>query len=109
VASAELEAAGADVIGANCGMGIEFTIPVCERIRRVTKLPLWAKPNAGLPEIVNGKVVYNILPDQFAEQTLKLRDAGANFIGGCCGTSPEFIRVLARALRSGKQTTARNT
>ena len=102
VAAAELEDAGADVIGANCGMGIEFTIPVCERLRKVTKLPIWAKPNAGLPEVVNGKVVYNIMPAQFAEQALKLREVGANFIGGCCGTSPEFIRVLKQALRSRK-------
>jgi 5-methyltetrahydrofolate--homocysteine methyltransferase len=101
-AAAELADAGADVIGANCGMGIEFTIPVCERLRKVTKLPIWAKPNAGLPEIVDGKVVYNIDPARFAEQTLKLRDAGANFIGGCCGTNPEFIRVLKQVLGSRK-------
>lgn len=100
VAATALEEAGADVIGANCGMGIEFTVPVCERLRKATKLPIWAKPNAGLPEIVNGNVVYNILPAQFARQTLHLREAGANFIGGCCGTSPEFIRVLRQALRA---------
>ncbi len=99
-AAAELEDAGADVIGTNCGMGIEFTLPVCERLRKATKLPIWAKPNAGLPEMVDRKAVYNILPAQFAEQSLKLRDAGAQFVGGCCGTNPEFIRVLKEALRT---------
>jgi 5-methyltetrahydrofolate--homocysteine methyltransferase len=93
-AARELQDAGADVIGANCGVGVEFILPVCRRLRAATNLPVWIKPNAGLPEVVNGVVVYNTTPAQFAAHALKVREAGANFIGGCCGTSPEFIRVL---------------
>lgn len=85
---------GADVIGANCGMGIEFILSVTKRLRAATDLPLWIKPNAGLPEVVEGKVMYNITPAQFAGHALNVRAAGADFIGGCCGTSPAFIREL---------------
>jgi methionine synthase I (cobalamin-dependent) len=97
-AAQQLKNEGADVIGANCGMGIEFILTVCKRLRAVTDLPVWIKPNAGLPEYVNGKVIYNITPAQFATYARKVRDAGANFIGGCCGTSPDFIRELKISL-----------
>jgi 5-methyltetrahydrofolate--homocysteine methyltransferase len=62
----------------------------------VTGLPIWIKANAGLPEIVDGNTVYRQLPDVFAEKARELVEIGANFIGGCCGTSPDFIRALAR-------------
>jgi 5-methyltetrahydrofolate--homocysteine methyltransferase len=89
-----LTAAGVDVIGSNCGQGIDGFIPICKRMRAVTDLPLWMKGNAGLPELVDGKAVYSQTPDEFAESALGLIAAGANFIGGCCGTSPDFIRAL---------------
>jgi len=90
----QLIAAGADIVGANCGQGIEGFIPICKRMRAVTTLPLWMKANAGLPEIVDGKTVYLQTPEKFAESAKELIAAGANFVGGCCGTTPEFIRVL---------------
>jgi len=90
----QLTAAGADIVGANCGQGIDGFIPICRRMRAVTTLPLWMKANAGLPEIVDGKTVYSQAPEKFAESAKELLAAGANFIGGCCGTTPEFIRVL---------------
>ena len=96
MAAVELEQEGADVIGANCGMGVEFFMPVCTSLRAATKLPVWIKPNAGLPEIDNGKVVYHTNPAKFADHAGRLVSAGAQFIGGCCGTSPDFIRELAR-------------
>ncbi|MFO0930518.1 MAG: homocysteine S-methyltransferase family protein [Gemmataceae bacterium] len=94
-----LTAAGADVIGANCGQGIAGYVEVCRRLRAATDRPVWIKANAGLPEIVDGEIVYRITPAEFAADALRVRDAGAAFIGGCCGTSPPFIRAVAAALR----------
>ncbi|MDE2126784.1 MAG: homocysteine S-methyltransferase family protein [Armatimonadetes bacterium] len=97
-AAAELEAAGADAIGANCGDGAEQLIAVTTRLRAATRLPLWIKPNAGLPVLENGRAVYRTSPDDFAAHCCRLVDAGAGFIGGCCGTAPAFIAALHDAL-----------
>ncbi|HMA94031.1 MAG TPA: homocysteine S-methyltransferase family protein [Polyangiaceae bacterium] len=91
---------GADIIGANCGRGVEAYIPICERLRAATPLPLWFKANAGLPQLVDGRATYAITPDQFATGALELAAKGANFVGGCCGTSPAFIRAIAQRLPS---------
>lgn len=93
VASAFTDA-GADAIGANCGQGIAGFIPVCRRLRASTRLPIWIKANAGLPELVDGKAVYSMTSGDFAKHVPALIEAGADFIGGCCGTTPEFIRGL---------------
>ncbi|HSQ74806.1 MAG TPA: homocysteine S-methyltransferase family protein [Bacteroidota bacterium] len=95
----ELAAAGADVIGANCGLGMEGYIPIARRLRAATHLPIWIKPNAGLPEMVEGKVTYRTTPEEFARQAIALRDAGVAFVGGCCGTSPQFVHALSTTLR----------
>ena len=92
--------AGADIVGANCGQGIDGFIPICQRMRAVTSVPIWMKANAGLPEIVDGQTVYRQTPEHFAESAQKLLAAGADFIGGCCGTTPEYIQALHR-IRSG--------
>jgi len=97
-AAAELTRAGAQVIGANCGIGIEAYIPVCAALASATDRPIWIKPNAGLPELVDGKVVYRMTPDRFASHAPALIAAGARFIGGCCGTTPEFLVALRRQL-----------
>lgn len=97
-AALALTQAGASVIGANCGQGIESYIGICERLHRSTSLPIWIKPNAGLPVVVDGKTVYNTTPEEFAAHGEMLVRAGASFIGGCCGSNPEFIRVLSRRL-----------
>jgi methionine synthase I (cobalamin-dependent) len=95
VAAAELTATGADVIGANCGQGIESYTALCQRLHQSTSLPIWMKPNAGLPELVEGGGTrYHTAPETFARHVPALLAAGANFLGGCCGTSPEFIRAL---------------
>jgi 5-methyltetrahydrofolate--homocysteine methyltransferase len=90
--------AGADAVGANCGVGIEQLVPLCRRMHTATHLPLWMKPNAGLPEMVAGAVQYRTSAEQFASLVPSLREADADFIGGCCGTDPEFIRAAAAAL-----------
>jgi methionine synthase I (cobalamin-dependent) len=93
-----LSEAGADAVGANCGQGPEGFLPVCQRMRQLTTLPVWMKPNAGLPTMVNGVSTYTTGPEAFATEAAKLVDAGADFIGGCCGTSPDYIRALAAKL-----------
>jgi methionine synthase I (cobalamin-dependent) len=98
-AAAELTAAGADVIGANCGVGIAAYVPICRRLRAATNRPIWIKPNAGLPELVDGRVVYRTSPEEFAGHAPALVGAGASFVGGCCGTTPAYIRALGEALR----------
>ena len=97
-ASEEFKVTGADVIGANCGMGTEYIVSICSRIRSTTNLPIWIKPNAGLPEVINGRVTYNSTPESFAGYAQRTADAGENFIGGCCGTNPEYIRALKHVL-----------
>jgi 5-methyltetrahydrofolate--homocysteine methyltransferase len=92
--------AGVDAIGVNCGQGIKGFIPICKRMRSLTNLPLWMKPNAGLPTMEHGVAKYTTGPREFADDAVELVKAGANFIGGCCGTSPEYIRAIAE--RTGK-------
>jgi 5-methyltetrahydrofolate--homocysteine methyltransferase len=97
-AAAGLAEAGADVIGANCGQGPAGYIPICRRMSAATDLPLWIKPNAGIPELVNGRTVYRTTPGEFAVQIPSIIEAGASFVGGCCGTTPDFIRAVASKL-----------
>jgi 5-methyltetrahydrofolate--homocysteine methyltransferase len=98
-AARALAQAGADVIGANCGQGIDTLIPICQRLKSASSRPIWIKPNAGLPDLVDGLPVYHTTPDEFAAHAPRLIDAGARFIGGCCGTNPEFIQALHRACK----------
>ena len=97
-AAKQFTAAGADVIGSNCGNGIGAFIPICQELRAATALPIWIKANAGQPEYADGKVVYRITPEEFAGHAPALRDAGANFIGGCCGTTPDHLRTVISIL-----------
>jgi methionine synthase I (cobalamin-dependent) len=94
-----LAEAGADVIGANCGLGMDGYIPIARRLRAATQLPIWIKPNAGLPDLTDGKISYRTTPEEFATKATMLREAGVAFVGGCCGTSPAFVAALARSLR----------
>jgi 5-methyltetrahydrofolate--homocysteine methyltransferase len=87
-------AAGAALIGANCGGGIDTYVELASTLRKLTDLPLWIKANAGLPELVDGKPVYRMTSDAYASHVPCLLEAGVNVVGGCCGTSPEFIRKL---------------
>jgi 5-methyltetrahydrofolate--homocysteine methyltransferase len=98
-AAEELAAAGAAAIGTNCGRGAEQIHPVCERLRAATGLPLWIKPNAGLPELIDGRAVYRTPPEEFARHMQGIVAAGANLVGGCCGTTPDHIRALVAILR----------
>ncbi|HSW45675.1 MAG TPA: homocysteine S-methyltransferase family protein [Phycisphaerae bacterium] len=97
-ATEALTAAGADLIGCNCGIGIDNYIVVAGKLRAVTDKPIWVKANAGLPEVVDNKIVYQMKPNEFAEKVKLLTQAGANIVGGCCGTSPDFIAAIRKAL-----------
>ena len=91
-------ALGVDAVGANCGQGPDGFIPICRRMRAVTDLPIWMKPNAGLPDIIDGQVVYNTTAADFVKLVPELIDAGANFIGGCCGTDGSYISAIREYL-----------
>ncbi len=89
-----LEREGADVVGANCTLGSREMIPLAETIRHCTGLPVIIEPNAGKPRLEGGKTVYDQDPEEFAEDVQAMVEAGINAVGGCCGTTPEFISVL---------------
>ena len=90
--------AGADVVGSNCGQGIAGFVKICTRLKATTDLPVWVKANAGLPELIDGHTVYAQTAEEFADYVPQLTDAGATFIGGCCGTTPEFIAAVKAKL-----------
>ena len=93
-------AEGASFVGANCGVGIESYIQVAQEFARCGKdLPIWIKGNAGIPEVgPDGRTVYKATPETFAKAAPLLVEAGARFIGGCCGSTPAHVRALAGAL-----------
>jgi 5-methyltetrahydrofolate--homocysteine methyltransferase len=87
-------AAGASVVGANCGGGLDSYVKLAPVLRRLTELPVYIKGNAGLPELENGKPVYRMSPETFVSYAPKLLEEGVTIIGGCCGTGPEYIKKL---------------
>jgi len=97
----EITGAGARIIGANCGNGIRDMIGIVKEIRRVNKtIPILVHANAGMPVYKAGKTIFPESPEQMAEFITALADAGANVIGGCCGTTPEHIRRIAEIIRN---------
>ena len=91
-----LIAYGADIIGANCGSGFEDMVEIVRLIREVSpKIPIMIQANAGLPIFENDKLVYSETPEKIKGIIPKVIDAGANIIGGCCGTTPEHIKVIS--------------
>ena len=103
----ELAAAGADVIGANCGAGPGEVLRIVQRLATATDRPLAAYANSGFPEYHEGRYLYRATPDYFAERGAEMAAAGAHLVGGCCGTTPEHVRRLAERLR-GLRPTARS-
>ena len=97
-----LEGMGADMIGANCSLGPRELRPVIEELISVASVPVAVKPNAGLPKVVDGATVYDVSHDEFAAELLSLHTLGARALGGCCGTTPEYIKSLKNALGGAK-------
>ena len=93
-----LQSLGVDVVGINCSTGPEDMIPLVQQMAAVAKIPLLAKPNAGLPILEDGVTVYKMTPEEFANDCEKLFEAGASVLGGCCGTTPEHIAALTAKL-----------
>ena len=95
-----MEENGADVIALNCGSGVDISwaARAVERYRRISDLPTMAQPNAGLPELVNMKVVYRQTPEEMTAELSALISAGANIVGGCCGSSPAHLRLFRKLL-----------
>jgi len=93
-----LSEAGADLLGTNCGNGIEQIVEIIAEMRRYTDKYLVAHPNAGLPRLVQGKTVFDQTPDVMAQHVPALIKAGANIIGGCCGTNPKHIAAIAEKI-----------
>jgi len=95
-----LTAAGADIVGSNCGNGIENMVKIAEEYRKHTQLPLIIQSNAGLPEMQDGRLIYCESPEFMAEKCKLLIDAGVSIIGGCCGTTPAHISAFRRVVDS---------
>ena len=95
VMSAIMEGLGVDCVGINCGLGPEQIGEMMADLAEISSIPIMAQPNAGLPQIENGKTVYKVTPEEFAEQSEKMAKLGASVLGGCCGTTPDHIRCLA--------------
>lgn len=98
-ACAMVEGLGADVIGFNCGLGPKQMVSLVKEMRKCTSLPIIVMPNAGLPESVDGKTVYNVSPDEFAEDMREIALQGVSYLGGCCGTTPKHIEKMIALCR----------
>ena len=94
---AMLEGLGAHAVGVNCSLGPKALGGVVEEYLRCASVPVFFKPNAGLPKAVNGKTVYDVLPEEFAEEVAALVRRGVRIAGGCCGTTPEYISATVKA------------
>ena len=91
-----LEGLGVDVIGMNCGAGPEQMLENAKRMRNATSLPMIVNPNAGLPESVNGKTYFNVSADEFSDYMQDIAKLGVSYLGGCCGTTPEYIEKMIK-------------
>ena len=97
----ELADAGVSALGINCGRSLDDNLKALQELRQATDLPLWFKPNAGMPRTDdNGKLIYDVTPEMMAAQVPQWIEAGARLIGGCCGTSPEHLKAIAQAVRA---------
>ena len=97
-----LQSLGADAVGCNCSTGPEEMIDIIRKLKPYARVPLVAKPNAGMPKLVNGRTVFDMSADKFAGFTERFIEAGVNLIGGCCGTTPEYIKGLSRIAKGRK-------
>ena len=97
-ASLVLSTLGVDALGVNCSVGPDKMLEVVQLMKEYTELPVICKPNAGLPKMVDGETVYDMEPDEFAENMMPIAREGADILGGCCGTTPEHIRKMVQKL-----------
>jgi 5-methyltetrahydrofolate--homocysteine methyltransferase len=103
-AAITLEAVGADILGSNCGLGVDGIYGILAAMRRVTALPLISQANAGLPVLKNGKTLFPGTPEEMTAYHNRMLELGVRIIGGCCGTTPTHIRAIRDALAGSDQT-----
>ena len=95
-----LQSLGADAVGVNCSTGPEQMAELVREMKEYANIPIIAKPNDGMPEVIDGETVYRMTPEEFAEEAKLLLEAGAGIVGGCCGSTPEHIRAFKEASRA---------
>jgi 5-methyltetrahydrofolate--homocysteine methyltransferase len=101
--AARLQSAGADIIGSNCGNGLENMIEIAKQFKEISDLPILIQSNAGIPEFLDGVLNYPETADFFMEKIPELIDSGVSIIGGCCGTTPSHTQAIKKALDSLKK------
>lgn len=101
----EVTALGADMVGVNCGRSLEENLINLQEMRAATDLPIWMKPNAGLPRMTDDDVaIYDVTPDMMGQAAASWIQAGAQIVGGCCGTSPQHLQAIAQAVARARVT-----
>ncbi|MBI4594921.1 MAG: homocysteine S-methyltransferase family protein [Candidatus Tectomicrobia bacterium] len=95
----ELGGAGVDVLGANCGNGPKEMVQLMKEMRDITSMPLIAQPNAGLPQLKEGKTVFSLNPEDFASYVRSFKEVGLNILGGCCGTTPQHMKKVVEIVK----------
>lgn len=101
----EVTALGADMVGVNCGRSLEENLVNLQEMRAATDLPIWMKPNAGLPRMTDDDVaIYDVTPDMMGQAAASWIQAGAQIVGGCCGTSPQHLQAIAQAVARARVT-----
>ncbi len=98
-AALTLSGLGVDALGVNCSLGPEELDPIIDTLLQYARVPVMAQPNAGLPEFRNGETVYGVNPAEYAAFMSRLADKGVRILGGCCGTTPDFISSMAQSLQ----------
>jgi 5-methyltetrahydrofolate--homocysteine methyltransferase len=94
-----LQGLGVDALGLNCSLGPKEIMPLVEEILKYAKVPVIVQANAGLPKYQDGKTVFGIMPDEFADYAVEMAKAGVIILGGCCGTTPEYIKAVKKSLQ----------
>ena len=97
---ATIQGLGVDAIGVNCSLGPKKLIPIVEKICKISYVPIIVQANAGLPDIIDGNAIYNIKEDEYLEGVKEFIQKGASIIGGCCGTTPSFIKEISNNLNN---------
>lgn len=103
-----VQALGVDALGVNCGVGPSETASIIKKIRDVSSLPVFAKPNASIPKYIDGQTVYEVKPSDFATAMQEIANLGINILGGCCGTDSEYISALVQATKNIPTSTNKN-
>ncbi len=93
-----LEGLGVDALGLNCSLGPNELVPIVDQLLKYAHIPVIVQPNAGLPQVINGKSVYTIEPSEFARTVISMVKKGVQIVGGCCGTTPDYIKALREEL-----------